>query len=143
MPALLALATVKALVQVSYLRPFVLQFPLEVGFALQCSLEKRFVRMALGFQLDVVELAKDNRFVGEGAIIALIGQGWRFREGGGVFHDDRYSEIRSVCPVISSGWPKKTYGEAEYLPPDEAQLGTMASCLPPHSPLRNPSIRMR
>jgi hypothetical protein len=71
--------------------------------------------MALGFQLDVVEFAQNNRFVGEGAIIALVGKESCFGSGSRVIHDERYSEKGFVCPVIFPDWPRKTYVVAEYL----------------------------
>ena len=105
--ALLALATVQALVQVAYLRPLPIQLTFEVGFTYLGLLEKRLIVIALGFQLDVVELAQDNRLVGEGPIIALIGKRWRFDCSGCVVYDDRYTGKRFLCPAISTDRPEK------------------------------------
>ena len=116
MPALLALAAVQALVQIAYLGPFILQLALEVGFSLQRSRELHLVEIALGFEFDVLQLAQDDRLVGEGPIIALICKRGCDGYGGGVIHDNRYIEKRCVCPVLSTDYPKMTYGVAEYLP---------------------------
>ena len=112
---LLAFAAIEALVQVAHFGSFLLQFLLEFGFSQNRTRVECFVGIALCYQINVGQFTQDDRLVGKGPIILRVGKGWRVKKGGCVVHDNCYTEKRFLCPVLFAGWPKKTYGVAEYL----------------------------